>query len=259
MDVNKTDAVTPAGQSDPRKGDKRGVDDKQEKERDTDDKADESPWEGSEAFAVAGLLAGDLSPEIQKAFEGLARQIEPLRAEVERAKGREAHFKELAETHSFLPVPGRREFIRELTHITQNMEKLTSPSLALLHLVNADDVRRRFGRKALDAMLAHVCAAIETVLHPTDVVGSLGGNDFGVILLNADQEQAQTKVGKIVKAVRKQPFPWQGEAISLEAVAGVTGLESNSEPETAIGNADRDLISDLGAAPAPTKEDTDRE
>lgn len=259
MDVNKTDAVIPTGQSGPSKEEKHGGE-KPEPEQDTDDQAGGSPWEGSEAFAVEGLLAGDLSPEIQKAFEGLARQIEPLRAEVERAKGREAHFKELAETHSFLPVPGRREFVRELTHVTQNMENLTPPpSLALLHLVNADDVRRRFGRKALDAMLAHVCAAIETVLHPTDVVGNLGGNDFGVILLNADQEQAQTKVDKIVKAVRKQPFPWQGETISLEAVAGVTGLESNSEPEAAIGNADRDLISDFGAVPVPTKEPTDRE
>ena len=87
MDVNKTDAVIPTGQSGPSKEEKRGGE-KPEPEQDTDDQAGGSPWEGSEAFAVEGLLAGDLSPEIQKAFEGLARQIEPLRAEVERAKGR---------------------------------------------------------------------------------------------------------------------------------------------------------------------------
>jgi len=186
MDVNKTDVVAPIGSGGPNKEEKRGTDEEQrEKNHDTEAEASgASPWEGTEAFAVDGLLAGVLTPEVQQAFDSLARQIEPLRAEVERAKGREAHFKELAEKHSFLPVPGRWEFSRELTHVLSNSEHLTPPpSLVVLHLVNADDIRRRFGRRALDAALIHVCAVIDANLHPTDVAGSLGGNDFGLILL----------------------------------------------------------------------------
>ena len=255
MDVNKTDAVNPLGQGGPRKEEKRGTGEEQKTEQDTGDQAGDSPWQGTEAFAVDGLLAGDLSPEIQQAFDGLARQIAPLRAEVERARGREAHFKEQAETHSFLPVPGRREFIRKLTHITQNLKNLTPPpSLVLLHLVNADDVRRRFGRKALDDLLTHVCATIETALHPTDIIGSLGGNDFGFILLNADRRLARTKAGKVVEAIRNQPFLWQGETVTLEAAAGISALEGVSEPEQAVDEADRDLIGD-GKAPSNPKGD----
>ena len=141
MDVNKADAVIPAGRGSPKKDQKHGA--AKEKQEDENTAAGESLREGTEAFAVDGILADDLGFELQKTLEGLAAQIEPLRAEVERLKGREAHFKELCEKNSFLPVSGRHEFLHELTHILNNMANLTlPPSLAVPHLVNADDFRR---------------------------------------------------------------------------------------------------------------------
>ena len=254
MDVNKTNAVTPAGPGGPKQERKRGPEDEeQEKEKNQDGAAGGSPWEGTQAFAVDGLLADGVTPEIQKAFEGLASQIEPLRAEVQRARGREAHFKELAEKHSFLPVPGRREFLRELAHVLNNMEHLTPPpSLVLLHLVNADDIRRRLGRRALDSVLTHVCAVIDSTQHPTDVVGSLGGNDFGVILLVGTPDLARRKAEDMVEAIRAQPFPWQGETVTLEVIAGVESLQSGANPDSAITAADRNLI---GGGPMPAAAD----
>ena len=259
MDVNKTDAVTPIGSGSSKKEEKRGTDEEQrEKNHDTEAEASgTSPWEGTEAFAVDGLLAGVLTPEVQQAFDSLARQIEPLRAEVERAKGREAHFKELAEKHSFLPVPGRWEFSRELTHVLSNSEHLTPPpSLVVLHLVNADDIRRRFGRRALDAALIHVCAVIDANLHPTDVAGSLGGNDFGLILLVGNDELAQTKTQSLIDAVKAQPFPWQEETLTLEIVAGVATLENVDTPENAIQAADKELVASLGQTDPGPQEPT---
>ncbi len=259
MDVNKTNAVTPIGSGGPKKEEKRG-DDEEQQENGQNTKAEASgasPWEGTEAFAVDGLLAGVLTPEVQQAFDSLARQIEPLRAEVERAKGREAHLKELAEKHSFLPVPGRREFSRELTHVLSNSEHLTPPpSLVVLHLVNADDIRRRFGRRALDAALIHVCAVIDAHLHPTDVAGSLGGNDFGLILLVGNDELAQTKAQSLIDAVKAQPFPWQKETLTLEIVAGVATLENVYTPENAIQAADKELVAGLGQTDAGPEEPT---
>ena len=259
MDVKKTDVVAPIGSGGPKKEEKRGTDEEQRgKNRDTEAEASgTSPWEGTAAFAVDGLLAGVLTPEVQQAFDSLARQIEPLRAEVERAKGREAHFKELAEKHSFLPVPGRWEFSRELTHVLSNSEHLTPPpSLVVLHLVNADDIRRRFGRRALDAALIHVCAVIDANLHPTDVAGSLGGNDFGLILLVGNNELAQIKTQSLIDAVKAQPFPWQEETLTLEIVAGVATLENVDTPENAIQAADKEVVASLGQTDAKPQEPT---
>ncbi len=244
MDVNKADAVIPLGQGSPKKDQKHGA--QKEKQEDENSDGGDSPWEGTEAFAVDGVLADNLSPEIQKTLAGLAGQIEPLRAEVERLKGREAHFMELAEKHSFLPVPGRREFFRELTHVLNNMANLTPPpSLAVLHVVNADDIRRRLGRLALDAVLTHVCAVIDSSLHPTDIAGSIGGNDFGIIFLAGDQELARTKATALVDAISAQAFHWQDQSVTLEVVAGVGTLENAKTAENALAAADRDFMDRL--------------
>ena len=244
MDVNKADAVIPAGRGSPKKDQKHGA--AKEKQEDKNKKGGDSPWEGTEAFAVGGVLADDLSPEIQKTLEGLAAQIEPLRAEVERLKGREAHFKELAERHSFLPLPGRREFLRELTHVLNNMANLSPPpSLAVLHLVNADHIRRRLGRLALDAVLTHVCAVIDSNLQPTDVAGSIGGNDFGIILLAGDQELTRTRTTALIDAIGAQAFHWRDQTVTLEVVAGVGTLEGAKTAENALAAADHDLMDGL--------------
>ncbi|HEY4635926.1 MAG TPA: GGDEF domain-containing protein [Rhodospirillales bacterium] len=256
MDVNRADAVTPVGTGGgPKQERKRdSEDDKHDKGGKTDEtQAAQSPWTGTEAFAVDGMLATSMTPEIQKIVDGLVRQIEPLRAEVERARGREAHFKELAEKHSFLPVPGRREFLRELAHVLNNMQHLTPPpNLAVLHIANADELRRRDGRQALDGLLSHVCQVLDGMLHPTDVVGSLGGNDFGVILLVGNGDRAHAKAREMEDAVHNTPFTGAGGPFAIEAVTGVATLASASNADAALVAADRDLVNRLQGPGATT-------
>jgi diguanylate cyclase len=250
MDVNRADAVTPAGAGGgPKQERKRTAEEEKQDKSAGGGDPQPSPWSGSEAFAMEGLLAGGMTPEIQTAFDNLARQIEPLRAEVDRARGREAHFKELAEKHSFLPVASRREFLRELAHLLNNMQHLTPlPNLMVLHVLNADDVRLRFGRHALDGLLVHVCEAVRERLHPTDVLGSLGGNDFGIILLAGDQERAGAKVAELTEALAAQPFFWRGGTVPVAVAAGVAAITPASTADAAVEAADRDLIGRLAAA-----------
>ncbi len=254
MDVNKTQTITSLGSGGPKKEKSRDSGEEKQDKSQGEETAD-SPWEGTEAFAVDGLLADDLPPQIQKAIEGLTLQIEPLRAEVERARGREAHFRELSEKHSFLPVPGRREFFREMTHILAHMQGPVPPGLIVLHLGNADDIRRRHGREALDAMLAHVCDAIGKTLQPTDIFGSIGGNDLGVAVLVSDQEQIRQKARNLIDAIAAQPFSWQDHGVSLEVAAGVATLENLDTPEAALKAADADLIAGLAGSRAGDRED----
>ncbi len=244
MDVNKTQAITPLGSSGSKKGQSHDPDEEKQDKGQGEEAAD-SPWEGTEAFDVGGLLADDLPPQIHKAIQDLTLQIEPLRAEVERARGREAHFRELSEKHSFLPVPGRREFFREMTHILAHMQGPTPPGLIVLHLGNADDIRRKHGREALDAMLVHVCDTIGKALQPTDVFGSLGGNDLGIGVLVSDQEQIRQKAQNLIDAIAAQPFSWRGNGVPVEIMAGVATLENLETPETALSAADADLIAGL--------------
>ena len=244
MDVNRTFSISTVGSGGSKKEQKPNPKDgsKQNGKNFYD-----SPSEETEAFAVEGLLSGDLDPKFSKALERLACQLEPLRTEVELARCSEARFREISEQHSFLPLLGRREFSRELSLTLSHMKDLNSAALIVLHLVNGDQIRQRLGRDALDGALSHIAETIKSNLQPTDVVGNMGGNDFGLVLLARNKELAVNREEQLVDAITRQPFIWLAELITLEVVTGIAMLDGKMKSETALRVADQNLLHTLSA------------
>lgn len=238
MDVNKADAVAPAGQS--------GRKPKNQKNPDkgaSDEFEDEQHGrEDGEAFAMDGVLAGGVTPEVQALLNNLSAEIEPLRAELQQARGRETHFRELAGRHSFLPIANRHEFMRELTHVLAHIGELSmAPALVALHVGGGDAIRRRAGRAVLDGALAQVCSRLMSAAHATDVIGSLGGNDFAVIVLSNGEQMAE-KAQRLTAAAGEGGFSWQGAKFDLDLKSGYTVMAAGDTAETALENADRNLL-----------------
>ncbi len=191
-----------------------------------------------EAISLDGL-AGEITPAVQALLEKLAGEIEPLRAELRLAREYEQQLRKELARHAFLPVPGRREFLRDLNHVLNHIKDLTvPPSLALLHVRSADEIRRRYGRDALDRVLADVAVRIGEKLGANDVLGNLGGNDFALILLGVDPVDARTKMESLVaELARSSP----GGATLVDVMVGVAGIQVGMSAEAAIQAADKDL------------------
>ncbi|MBO6521509.1 MAG: GGDEF domain-containing protein [Rhodospirillales bacterium] len=236
MDVNRAQGIAPVQNQ---SGSNAGREHHEEHQHEGAE--DERPRE-QDAFEVNGLAA-EITPAAQKVLDSLAAEIEPLRRQLEMAHEREQNLREDLARHSFLPVPGRREFVRELNHVLNHLGDLAAmPSIALLHVANAEDVRRRYGRDALDRYLVHVANGISRTLQPTDVLGSLGGSDFAVILLGAGAQMARERAAGIVNSVAAHPFNEAGETISPKISTGVAELSVGSSSEASIRTADRDLL-----------------
>ena len=77
-------------------------------------------WGKLAAFKVDGLLLSGLSDEVQNV-------IETLRAELEQAKGREAYYRNLTESHAFLELRSRRFFLKKLSDRISRTEHFSSP------------------------------------------------------------------------------------------------------------------------------------
>ena len=198
------------------------------------------------AVDLGGALSGPLSAETQKVVNAFVEQIEPLRAELAILQKREEHLREQAVKHAFLPLPNRREFHRELNYIIDHMYSLQpSPAVVILHVVNAATFRREFGRRAADALLVHVAKNLSCAVHPTDAVGSIGDDDFGVILLIGGAETASRRAGEIGCYLYDHPFTWLGTDYALEVMFGWAGLQENWNAEQAIEAADRSLRNQL--------------
>ena len=243
MELSKSNVVISAAASD------TGSDSQDTSDRGgrPDNSGTETPGAGrhqppEEAVSISGIAADGFSPEVKQAIGILSGEIERLRRELDWIKSREAKLVRLVDTHSTMPILGRRAFVRELTRVLDHVGQLSTPSsLVALHLVNGEDIRLGHGRRAADQVLSHVCRVMAEGLHPTDKVGGLGGYDFGVILLVANLDEALEKAVALTAAIADHPFPWQDENIPLTAAAGVTVIEEGAALETVMANAERNL------------------
>jgi len=241
MDVNQTSAITALNQ-DAKKSPQQREPKDQETTDDEQSPGDSGSWRELDAVEMDGGFFDAVTPEIQNVIDELNMRIEPLRAELERTKAREQQFRELAEHHVFLDVPCRREFLREINHVLKHRGQLSAPpAIIIMHVASADSVRMKAGRHALDRLLAEVVAMISEILHPTDVLGSLGGNDFGAVVFSGNGDAVGRTAAEIRDAVARQGFVWMGQKMEIRLEVGLHVLDGDADADDWIKAADSDL------------------
>ncbi|MDR7570302.1 MAG: diguanylate cyclase, partial [Armatimonadota bacterium] len=112
----------------------------------------------------------------------------------------------------------RRSFQEALERrISMSRTTAQSGALLFLDLDGFKEVNDRFGHQTGDEVLRAVVHRIRTRLRETDLLGRLGGDEFGILLYPADGTRARAVAERVVQAVRE----W-AEA-ELDASARITG------------------------------------
>lgn len=237
MDVSRAQAVSTVANN------TKGKDGREHADKDgSKDQDDDNAHEADDAFEIGGL-AGEITPAVQQLLDRLGAEVEPLRAQLKLAREREDKLRQDLAKHAFLPVPGRREFLRELNHVLNHLDDLNVlPSLAILHIVNANRVRKSEGRETLDRYLAHVAATINQLLDTTEVLGNLGGDDFALILLADGELEARERAAQIAKRLEETPMPSHPHLGPPKVMVGVVELQRGASAESVIASADSDLL-----------------
>jgi len=246
VEVKKPDTVTPIDGSSA--GGERKHREEQRKRGGSGEGADAGRHRSAtrsitDKVTVMGIPAGMLTPEVHQAIDTLMEKTERLSQALEWTRDQRANLQKLADSHGFLPVLNRRAFVRELGKVLAQSGHLAAPaSLLRLHVTNGAAIRREHGRRALDQALVQVCAALTEKLHSTDIVGSLGGDDFGVVFLAANVQGAVANGAALARAVRSRPFHWQGKDIFLDVASAARVLEPGADAEEILAAADQDLV-----------------
>ncbi|MAY65999.1 MAG: hypothetical protein CMM77_02595 [Rhodospirillaceae bacterium] len=192
------------------------------------------------AINVSGLLSMEgLSPEAQHAIERMAAEIEPLRRQLAHAQEelKEALANEFRD--AVVPALNRRGFMVELEKLIHRLGHIEArPALILVHLANGDVIRRTHGLAVLDQALRLTCDMLGADRHQAMVMGSLGGNDFALVVLEDGMDGARRKAAELESALGAIHMP---VGVSLEARTGVALLEPGMTAEAAVSAADRNL------------------
>ena len=189
--------------------------------------------------AFLGLGEADMTPAVQGALTTLLTEIDDLRGEVSRLKAKLAEVEGLADRDPLTPLLNRRAFMRELSRIRTFAQRYGSPaSLVYFDLDGFKAVNDRYGHAAGDACLCAVAARLSANVRESDVIGRMGGDEFAVILVQADRSTAEAKAHSLSEAIEATPIRFGEWTAPLHISYGVREISPEIDAEALVAEAD---------------------
>lgn len=217
--------------------------DQTSKYQEASDRAHPDGHRENDVFTVMDVPAGEVTPKVQETLNQIMQEFDKLRDELDHARSHILYLEELSESHTYLPVINRRGLHRELSRMLALGERAgVVNTFVCFHVRNIEDIRRRFGHAAAEAGLTWAAETLIGNCRDTDIVGSLGGHDFGVILTLADSDNAAEKALELATVLEGGSFPWDRERLSLKTAHGLHSFESGDNAETVMQKADDVLL-----------------
>lgn len=152
-------------------------------------------------------------------------------------------FEEMASTDYLTNVANRRSFEALLTHeMSASRRGLSCLACGVFDLDKFKAVNDTFGHDAGDAVLIAVVERIKHVLRQGDVIGRLGGEEFGIILPNMDINEMFEVFERYRSAVEESPIVHENVEIPVTISIGVTVFNGGNETkEELLKRADEAL------------------
>jgi diguanylate cyclase (GGDEF)-like protein len=165
--------------------------------------------------------------------------IRHLRAELAAAQAQITELQASAETDFLLDILNRRGFERELSRSIAYIRRYhASAALIMLDVDRLKPINDTYGHAAGDAVLKAIVKTVATQVRASDVVGRLGGDEFGVLLWNLTATDAKAKAAALEQSIDRLTFDFRGRSVTAGASAGVAILGPHSEATRALEEAD---------------------
>jgi diguanylate cyclase (GGDEF)-like protein len=201
------------------------------------------------AASVLGIPDSEFTPRVRDAIMGLMSEVDTLRRELSQTKARLEDVEKAADQDGMLPLLNRRAFVRELTRYIAFTGRYNTPaSLIYFDLNHLKKTNDTYGHAAGDAVLSHFADVLMAHVRDSDCVGRLGGDEFGVLLSHANQEQALKKADVLAEALEASPTSWNGNTIPVSFAYGAFELKSGDNPDTAMARADQAMYAQKRAS-----------
>jgi diguanylate cyclase (GGDEF)-like protein/PAS domain S-box-containing protein len=176
--------------------------------------------------------------------DGRLRGYVALVRDITDRKLREQRLRHRADHDGLTGLLNRAAFHVRLTERVAAAHASGAPlTLAILDLDRFKSVNDEHGHPAGDAVLAEFADRLRGNARGDDVIGRLGGEEFGWIMSETGREEAVGALGRTLDAVRRHPFPHGGQ---LTFSAGVAQLRTYAagpdETEALVGETAPALV-----------------
>lgn len=207
----------------------------------------------TDVVSIMGIPEAEFTPKVREAVTSLLKEVDRLTHELQDMKERVTDLEAFADQDDLLPVLNRRAFVRELARLQSFGERYNlKASLLYLDLNNFKTINDTHGHAAGDKVLNAFVVTLGKNLRDSDIIGRLGGDEFGIVLPNASLEDARQKAGALAEIIKKMKVPCDGKILRVSVAIGACVLASDIDVEDALAEADRDMFEAKGSSKGPS-------
>lgn len=149
-----------------------------------------------------------------------------------------------ASTDALTGVFNRRAFVAAANAYFAAVHEYDRPARGALLAIDIDNLKAindAFGHETGDRAIAEVAHALRAVVRSTDLVGRLGGDEFGILLIGTDQIQSQAVADRVSHAIETIRFTVDDGAQPLAVSTGIALFGETTTLPDLIDAADRAL------------------
>jgi|CXWL01.1.fsa_nt_gi diguanylate cyclase (GGDEF)-like protein len=188
-----------------------------------------------------GLGLSDVSGAGVRVLAQIVAERDALAARLEAAEA-------VADRDTLTPTFNRRAFMRELHRTMSEVERYKSQAAVLfIDLDGFKAVNDAYGHAAGDAVLKQLGRLLVDSVRESDVVGRLGGDEFGIILNRAPPDEARAKAASLGERVNAAAIVHAGITHRVRVSIGVHAIATVEDPELAVARADEAMYADKHA------------
>lgn len=200
---------------------------------------------------------------LSRLAKGLAGDTRTLQGEIvsvreelvqaqERAKGQDARMRDLehqlalareqVRTDALTGALNRRGFEEVWDRESSRAERTRAPlAVAVVDLDNFKRLNDTYGHPVGDRALVHLVAVARRIVRPTDHIARLGGEEFAVLLPNADLETAMTVTARLQRSLTRDFFLGDQQRLFITFSAGVAEQRPGEAWSEVLHRADEAL------------------
>ena len=189
-----------------------------------------------------GISQAELTKNVHNGLAQLLVEVDRLRQELEARERRIAYLERLADEDPLTPILNRRAFVRELSRMMAYAERYGVTSSVLFFDVNGmKRINDTFGHATGDDVLTNIANCLLGNVRSSDVVGRLGGDEFGVLLAQTDERAAANKAADLAAVIQADTGALEGKTLDVSVSFGVFTFDGKGEPQEVLDAADKKM------------------
>jgi len=174
--------------------------------------------------------------------EGKVTHFAAIQREITEQKRRVEELNNLSNVDSLTTALNRRAFDSLLSKY-YNMKSLESCHLMMIDIDDFKVINDSFGHLAGDEFLKKFVRTLREVLRGnTDMIARIGGEEFGVFLIDIDDYTIEKIAQRILHAVKEINIDWDGRTVNTTVSIGISQiLDTDENQDKVCARADMEL------------------